>query len=103
MRRTIRSVIESAPGRRDEFIECNDGAEAVVEYRTFRPDVVLMDIHLKALNGFSATELLRQLDTNVKVVYVTSYDTEAFRNKAQALRALGFVSKDNLTDVFRFI
>lgn len=38
--------------------EAGDGAEAVTPARQLRPDMVLMDIRMPALDGLTATSLL---------------------------------------------
>lgn len=95
MREMIRSI---ACGDDDTVMECADGEEAVRAYAQFRPDVVLMDVEMKGMDGFTATERIYALNRRAKVIFVTSHNTSAFRLKAKSLKA-GFVTKENLSEL----
>lgn len=45
----------------------SDGRTAVEKYPEVKPDVVLMDINLPALNGLEATGLIRKKDPEAKL------------------------------------
>lgn len=100
MREMIRDV---ACGANDTVLECSDGAEAVSAYPRFHPDIVLMDIEMAPMDGFTATENIYVLDRRAKIIFVTSHNTSAFRLKAKKMKAAGFVTKENLTDINQFI
>ncbi|MDE3057338.1 MAG: response regulator transcription factor [Bacteroidota bacterium] len=99
MRRILRSIAFPHTGGTEAIIECEDGAEAVEQFSLHYPDVVLMDIQLKTMNGFDAAEKIFQQEPNAKVVFVTSFATQAFRSRAEKLRAYGFISKENLSEL----
>lgn len=103
MRRLLRIVVSGKPAGTNEIIECSDGDEAVEQYLIHRPDFVLMDVQLKEMNGFSVTEKIYQHDPHAKIIFVTSYNTPAFRERAAALNAKGFVTKDNLSELNELI
>jgi DNA-binding NarL/FixJ family response regulator len=76
--------------------EAADGAEAVALARAHRPRVVLMDIRMPALDGIQATRQIaatRGLET-VRVLILTTYDTDANVYDALAAGAAGFLLKD---------
>ncbi|MBI2429166.1 MAG: response regulator transcription factor [Ignavibacteriales bacterium] len=87
----------------DNVIECSDGAEAVALFNQFHPDLILMDIEMKPMDGFTAAEKIFERDRNAKVVFVTDHNTSAFRTKAKKLHAVGFVSKENLHEIKNII
>ena len=73
-----------------------DGVQAVTEARRLRPDVVLMDIRMPALDGLAAT---RQLLTGpdpvpCKVVILTTFDVDEHVYEALRAGASGFLLKD---------
>ncbi|MEW5798135.1 MAG: response regulator transcription factor [Bacteroidota bacterium] len=96
MREMIRDIICK---ENDSVMECSDGAEAVSAYPQFLPDYVLMDIEMKGVDGFLATEKIYQDDPQAKIIFITSHNTSAFRAKAKKLRATGFVTKENLSEL----
>lgn len=56
--------------------EAGNGAEALIEAARLRPDVVLMDLEMPALDGIEAIRRLRAADPSVQVVVLTAFDTD---------------------------
>lgn len=56
--------------------EAGNGAEALAEAARLRPDVVLMDLEMPALDGIEAIRRLRAADPSVQVVVLTAFDTD---------------------------
>jgi len=53
------------------------GEEAINIYKTNKNiDLILMDIYLPAMNGISASEKLREINNNVKIIAQTAYASE---------------------------
>ncbi len=48
--------------------EAADGVEAVDKFRTFRPDIIIMDIFMPGGNGIEAAREITSLDRNAKVL-----------------------------------
>ncbi len=86
----------------DAVVECGDGGQAVTTYDEFHPDLVLMDIEMTPMDGFSATERIRQGHPDARIIFISSHDTDAMRSKAFSLQAEGFVHKENLTDLLQY-
>ena len=80
----------------DEFVECEDGAEAVEFYRRHGPDVVLMDIKMKTVDGLEATRQIKAEFPHARVVIVSQWDTQALRKSAHEAGAVTYVNKSNL-------
>jgi DNA-binding NarL/FixJ family response regulator len=72
------------------------GEQALALARTLRPDVVLMDIRMPGLDGIQATrELLATPDTaHVRVIVLTTFDTDEYVFDALRAGASGFLLKD---------
>lgn len=96
MREMIRYA---ACNENDSVLECSDGTEAVSAFSKFHPDIVLMDIEMKGMDGFTATENIYKQDPAAKIIFITSHNTSAFRLKAKTLHAAGFVTKENLSEL----
>ena len=99
MRRVLRKVISGSNYESLEIIECESGEDAIRQYSIYQPDCVLMDIELQTMSGFHAVSEIQSQDKGVRVVFITSYDTPTFKKKAEKLKAFGFISKDNLSDI----
>jgi DNA-binding NarL/FixJ family response regulator len=76
--------------------EATTGAEAVAQVRLTRPDVVLMDIRMPKLDGIQATgEIARTVGLHqVRVLILTTYETDAYVFEALEAGASGFLLKD---------
>ncbi len=75
--------------------ECADGQQAVEELPALRPDVVLMDIRMPALDGIVATERLRAADDPLDVLVLTTFGEDEVLWGAIEAGASGFVLKDS--------
>ncbi|HEX9335630.1 MAG TPA: response regulator transcription factor, partial [Pseudonocardiaceae bacterium] len=74
--------------------EAADGAEAVRLARTLQPDVLLMDLRMPGMDGLTAiTELARQ-GIAVRVLVLTTYDTDSHVLPAIEAGATGYLLKD---------
>jgi twitching motility two-component system response regulator PilH len=81
-------------------ITASSGSEAVSKAKAEVPDLIMMDVNMPGLDGFSATRQLMQDPTTkgIPVVFVTSKDQKADRVFAQMLGAKGFVTKPYTSD-----
>ena len=74
--------------------ECDDGDEVEVATQALHPDVVVMDIRMKRVDGAEATRRLRgQLDAP-PVLILTTYDDDETLSRSLRAGAAGFVLKD---------
>lgn len=78
--------------------EANDGAEAIRMSRLLHPDLVLMDISMPHLDGFSAAGRIKAEREETAVVMVTMYSDSRYRQEADAIGVDGFLSKDSLAE-----
>src|SRR6202167_3655789 len=62
--------------------EATDGEEAVICYRTHRPDITLMDLRMPKANGIDAITAIRKEWPNARIIVLTTYGGDV-----QALRA----------------
>jgi len=90
-------------GLADDVTECADGDEAVAAYAARRPDWVLMDLQMARVGGLEATRRLLAADPTARVLIVTDYDDGHWRAAAADAGACGYVVKDNLLEVRRWL
>jgi DNA-binding NarL/FixJ family response regulator len=84
IRESLRRILELSPG-----FQCvcaaGSGEEALAEFVTRQPDVVLMDINLPRMSGIECTSHLRRLIPDLQVIMLTVYEDN--ERIFQALRA----------------
>ena len=78
--------------------EASDGVEAVAVIARTRPDVVLMDIRMPRRDGLAAIEIARAANPDLKVIVLTTFDTDDMVLTALRLGASGFLLKDTPPD-----
>lgn len=76
--------------------EASDGIEAIEVALRVRPDLILMDISMPRMDGFTATKEIKRSIPDVSVVFVSFYDDDQYKEFARQTGGDGFVSKANL-------
>ncbi|HUQ55798.1 response regulator transcription factor [Lentzea sp.] len=88
----FRMILKS--GGIDVVGEAADGAEAVAVVRETKPDVVLMDIRMPAMDGLEATRRIVREPGDSRVLMLTTFDLDRYVYEALAAGASGFLLKD---------
>jgi len=55
--------------------QAKDGEKAIEIYKTFSPDIVIMDIVMPNTDGIQATEKILKYDSNAVIVALTSFSS----------------------------
>jgi two-component system chemotaxis response regulator CheY len=89
-RRISRSILEEAG---HEVIDAEDGIAAIELYYLNKPDLVLLDMTMRGMNGFEVLEKLRQIDPQVRVVVGTADIQSSTREMTRQGGAMAFINK----------
>ena len=89
-RRGVRQMLESAGYL---VAEAEDGLVALERYFLEKPDLVLLDLVMKGLNGLDVLKKLTEMDTHAKVIVVSADVQHSSRELALAGGAAGFLTK----------
>jgi two-component system chemotaxis response regulator CheY len=76
-----------------DVVEAQDGIAALETYFLEKPEVVLLDINMKGMNGFDVLAKLRELDPHACIVIATADIQSSTRTMAAEGGARGFVTK----------
>jgi DNA-binding NarL/FixJ family response regulator len=93
VRSGLRGIFEGMPGF-EVVGEAGDGTQAVARAIELRSDVVLMDLRMPAMGGVEAISRLRELAPSVRVLVLTTYDTDNDVLPAIEAGATGYLLKD---------
>ncbi|MEY9874435.1 DNA-binding NarL/FixJ family response regulator [Streptacidiphilus sp. MAP12-33] len=89
----LRGIFDQDPGF-EVAGEAADGAEAVERALALAPDVVLLDLRMPGVGGVEAIRRLRERAPQVRVLVVTTYDSDADVLPAIEAGATGYLLKD---------
>jgi len=74
--------------------EAQDGAELIKKFYLLNPDIIIIDLSMPILSGVQAFSKIKITDPNVKALFLTMYDTEAYIYQALKLGVKGLLSKN---------
>ncbi len=84
-----------------ERVECVeeavDGQDVIEKVEKFKPDLILMDIHMPKQNGIDAMKIIKNKWPSTKV-FILSMDTNEFYRRNTQDFADGFIPKSSMKD-----
>jgi len=89
-RRGVRHVLESAGY---DVVEAEDGLIALEGYFLDKPDLVVLDLVMKGMNGLDVLKKLQEMDAGVRVLVVSADVQDSSRELAVSGGASGFLTK----------
>ncbi len=75
------------------------GLEAVELFNKYRPDLILMDIRMENMNGIEATREILKIDSNAKILLITTFQDEEYIVSALNLGCRGYILKQNIKGI----
>ncbi len=94
----VRSGLRRILRRKDGFevvAECADGSEVAAAVAEHSPDVVVMDLRMRDVDGIEATRRLRVSEDAPPVLVLTTFDDDELLSGALRAGAAGFLLKDS--------
>jgi two-component system cell cycle sensor histidine kinase/response regulator CckA len=73
----------------------NSGNAAIVKYKSWRPDLVLLDRNMPEMDGLSCAESVLDYDPDAKIVIISGYDADGPTGMAEEKKGLikGYLTK----------
>lgn len=96
-RHLIRQVMATPE---DTVLECVSADDALKSVNVFKPDCMTIDVRMPGTCVFKAIRQIRESHPKVRVLVVSSYDEFGLRRAATEAGANGYVSKENLSELF---
>jgi two-component system response regulator NreC len=94
VREGLKMIINSQPDM-EVVGEAGDGQAAISRARELLPDIVVMDVSMPRLNGLKATEKLREICPQVKVVTLSRHADDGYIQQLLKAGARGYVLKQS--------
>ena len=106
----IRDGLRALLGRQPDMevvAEADNGRTALKHVKELSPDVVIMDIGMRELNGIDATRQIVKISPGIKVLALSMYSDKRFVKEMLKAGASGYMLKDSafneLIDAIRVI
>jgi two-component system, NarL family, response regulator NreC len=96
-RNGLRRILEGQSGF-DIVAEASTGLEAIDLAKVHRPDVAVVDIAMKELNGIEATAQIIRQSPDTGVLILSMYSDERYVMRAVKAGARGYLLKDTLEE-----
>jgi DNA-binding NarL/FixJ family response regulator len=93
VREGLRARLSSVPGI-EVVGEAGDAAQAHAQVDGLAPDLVLMDVGMRHVNGIELTARLRERHPSLRVLMLSMYDNPEYVHRALAAGARGYVLKE---------
>ncbi|MCF8268033.1 MAG: response regulator transcription factor [Ignavibacteriales bacterium] len=93
IRAMIRSIIDSSD---HQFFECEDGDISLSLCDDYHPDLILMDIKMKRMNGITATRMIKTKYPRIKIIMVTNFPYPDLMRESIAAGAERLLPKEEL-------
>ncbi|GAB3481465.1 response regulator [Marinomonas epiphytica] len=74
------------------------GEEAIEQTRSLQPDVVFMDVHMPGIGGLGATQEIKRLFPNTKVIALSALNDSLYPTQLLQAGASGYVTKGTPPD-----
>lgn len=87
--------------------QAGDGAAALDAYRDLQPDVAIVDLRMRPMDGVQVTVAMREQNANARVILLTTYDTDEEIFRGLRAGASSYLLKDvdsaSLADTIRAV
>ena len=77
----------------------HSGEEAIQLHNRLKPDVLLMDIRMKSMNGIDAARTILSRNPNARILFLTTFSDDEYIIQALKLGAKGYLLKQNYESI----
>jgi DNA-binding NarL/FixJ family response regulator len=96
-RQGLKRIIEDLPDIQ-LVAEAESGDSALAQLRHLKPDLALIDLAMPGMDGLQVLEAGLELQPELRVIIITSYNDRAYLDRALALGARAYLVKDSAAD-----
>ena len=76
----------------------HNGEQAIQKVEELQPNIVLMDIDMPQMNGLKATKIISQRFPDIKVIFLSGHDDDAYLGKSLRAGAKGYLLKSTTAE-----
>ncbi len=83
------------------IIEAKNGKECFTLFKSTKPDIILMDIQMPEMNGYDATNAIREIDSAIPIIALTAGSISGEREKCIAAGMSDYIAKPFVKDTLQ--
>ena len=97
IRRGVRAILSSQTNVQIVG-EASTGLQAIEQAHKLRPDVIIMDLTMPAMDGFEATRLIHGANAHIRIIVLTMHSSEIMIRNVLNAGAVGYLLKSELAN-----
>jgi two-component system invasion response regulator UvrY len=97
VRRGIKQVLEEK-GDIKIISEAINGSQAIAQYDTLQPDIIILDISMPGIDGLEAAKHILVKHPSAKILILTMHAEEQYAVRTLKAGVLGYITKDTKAD-----
>ncbi|GAB6181252.1 response regulator [Desulfotomaculum defluvii] len=94
-------VAEELKDKEDKILTCQSGIQAVKLAKQYRPDIMIMDIHIPEMDGLQAIKEIRKFLPQASIMILSAYSDFSYAQTAIRLRVQEYLLKPIKPVIFR--
>ncbi len=91
IRKKLRVIVEAHGA--DVLAEAQDGRGGIDEAERLQPELILLDVSMPVMGGFSAARYLHEHMPQLRIILVSQYNQRVYAEEALQIGADGYVLK----------
>lgn len=92
-RDALKFIITNSSLNIGEIKQAANGQEAISIATVFDPDIVILDIKMPGLNGIEAAKILKKINQQIKIIFLTAFDEFEYAHEAIKIGVEDFIIK----------
>ena len=92
VRKGVRAILEMH-GKAYQYVEAENGKEAVEKTNEHQPDLIILDITMPVMSGFDAARQIRKSMPHVPVLILSMHESSQLIEEAKKIGVQGYVTK----------
>jgi DNA-binding NtrC family response regulator len=92
-REALRMILKS----KYQVMTAVNGPDALQSIAKVPPDIVLLDIRMRQMNGIQVLQAIKRIDPTIEVIMITAYASLATAREAMAYEAVEYLTNPTTT------
>ncbi len=97
----LKSIVTEELSAKDKILTCESGIQAVKLAKQYRPDIIVLDIHIPEMDGLQALQEIRKFLPQASIIILSAYSDFSYAQTAIRLRVQEYLLKPVKPSVFK--